>query len=104
MADSIYAVSQSLRPYSKYIKGRLLNNIELAIISKKKSDGLYHLRHLENKLYKPKNKYHFSGDGYILTNGPTFSAAALFCNAMKGQDRILLVGEETGEAGMGIMV
>lgn len=96
VADSIYAVSQSLRPYSKYIKGRLLNNIELAIISKKKSDGLYHLRHLENKLYKPKNKYHFSGDGYILTNGPTFSAAALFCNAMKGQDRILLVGEETG--------
>ena len=33
---------------------------------------------------------------YVLTNGPTFSASTLFCNAVKGQSNIKLAGEETG--------
>jgi C-terminal processing protease CtpA/Prc len=33
---------------------------------------------------------------YVLTNGLTFSASALFCNSIKGQSNVLLVGEETG--------
>ncbi len=32
----------------------------------------------------------------MLTNGLTFSASALFCNAVKGQSNVQLVGEETG--------
>ena len=32
----------------------------------------------------------------MLTSGLTFSASALFCNAVKGQPGIKLVGEETG--------
>lgn len=96
VADSLYALARSLKPYTKYIKGHLWNNIELAIITRKKADGLYHLRHLENKLYKPKLNHHYGGDVYVLTNGPTFSAATLFCNIVKGQPGILLVGEETG--------
>lgn len=96
VADTLFAVSKNLAPYTKYIKGKFLNNIELAFITHKKADGLYHLRHLENKLYKPKQSNHYNGDVYILTNGPTFSAAALFCNAVKGQPGIVLAGEETG--------
>ncbi|HMJ47894.1 MAG TPA: S41 family peptidase [Ferruginibacter sp.] len=96
VADSLYAVSRSLNPFTKYIKGNFLNNIELAIISRKKADGLYHLRHLENKLYTPRRNIGYKGDVYVLINGPTFSAAALFCNAIKGQPGILLIGEETG--------
>ncbi len=96
VADTLYAVSKTLRPYTKYIKNKFLNNVELAFITHKKSDGLYHLRHLENKIYQPKKNNHFNGEIYILTNGPTFSAAALLCNALKGQPGILLVGEETG--------
>jgi C-terminal processing protease CtpA/Prc len=32
----------------------------------------------------------------VLINGLTFSASSLFCNAVKGQKNITLVGEETG--------
>jgi C-terminal processing protease CtpA/Prc len=33
---------------------------------------------------------------YVLTSGPTFSASTLFCNAVKGQQNVKLIGEETG--------
>jgi C-terminal processing protease CtpA/Prc len=64
-------------------------------MTRKQDDGLYHLRHLEKKVYKPKKK-RFKGQVYVLTSGPTFSAATLFCNAVKGQQGITLLGEETG--------
>jgi hypothetical protein len=96
VADTLFAKTQSLAPYTKYIKGKFLNNIQLAFITHKKADGNYHLSHLENKLYKPKQANHYNGKIYVLTNGPTFSASALFCNAVKGQKDILLLGEETG--------
>ena len=32
----------------------------------------------------------------MLINGPTFSASTLFCNVVKGQSNVTLVGEETG--------
>lgn len=96
VADTLYSVSKSLHPYTKYIKGKFLNNIELLFITHKKKDGYYHLRYLEKKLFYPKNKHHYNGKLYVLTGGPTFSAAALFCNAVKGQDGITLIGEETG--------
>jgi C-terminal processing protease CtpA/Prc len=96
IADTLYAVTKNLGPYTQYIKGGFLNNIELFFISKKKEDGHYHIRHLENKLYKPKNTSHYNGSVYVLTTGPTFSAAALFSNVVKGQPGITLLGEETG--------
>ncbi len=96
VADTVYAVTKNLGPYTKYIKGKFLNNIALFFISRKKQDGLYHIGHLERKLYQPKKQNHYNGKVYVLTNGPTFSAAALFANAVKGQDGITLLGEETG--------
>ena len=47
-------------------------------------------------MYHPKTKNYFGGDLYVLINGQTFSASALFCNAIKGQQGITIVGEEAG--------
>lgn len=96
VADTAFAAVRSLGPYTKYIKGRLINNIGLFFLTRKREDGKYHFGLWERKLYKPKKLNHYGGDLYVLTNGLTFSASALFCNAVKGQPGIKLVGEETG--------
>jgi hypothetical protein len=96
IADTLFAVSKSLKPYTKHVKGSFLNNIELFFICRKKSDGLYHIRHMEKSVFRPKSSNHYNGKVYVLIGGPTFSAAALFANAVKGQPGITLVGEETG--------
>lgn len=96
VADSSYAVCKSLRPYSKYIKESFVNNLGLFLLTKKKNDGLYHFGRWERRWYKPKNENHFDGNLYVLINGSTFSAAALFSNAVKGQPGVTLIGEETG--------
>ena len=96
VADTAFAVAKSLRPYTRYIKRGFINNLGLFFLTKKNSDGLYHFGRWERKLYKPKNTNHFSGDLYVLINGSTFSASALFSNAVKGQPGIVLVGEEAG--------
>ena len=96
IADTSYSISKKLGDNTKYIKGKFLNNLGLFIFTKRKADGLYHFTHWENKTFHPKTRNHFAGDLYVLTAGPTFSASALFCNEVKGQPGILLVGEETG--------
>ncbi|MGB4845565.1 MAG: S41 family peptidase [Ferruginibacter sp.] len=96
VADTSFAVTKSLRPYSKYIKASFINNLGLFFLTKKNKDGLYHFGHWERKAYKPKVANHYSGNLYVLINGSTFSASSLFSNAVKGQPGILLVGEETG--------
>jgi C-terminal processing protease CtpA/Prc len=58
-------------------------------------------------LYHPKSNFHFNGQVYVLTNGPTFSASTLFCSAVKGQQNVQLIGEETGggwHGNSGIMI
>jgi hypothetical protein len=107
IADTCYAVAKSLKPYTKYIKGKGLNNIGLFFFSKKRKDGLYHFGYWERKTFKPKKANHFGGDLYVLTAGQTFSASTLFCNAVKGQPGITLVGEEAGggwHGNAGIMI
>lgn len=96
IADSIYAKSRDLAPYTKYIKGKWLNNIGMWSMSRRKKDGLFHIAIMEKKSFKPHRRNNFKGDVYILINGPTFSAASLVCNAVKGQSGTLLIGEETG--------
>lgn len=96
VADTSYAVARGLGPYTRYIKGRVFNNIGLLFLTRKKADGNYHFGLWERKLYHPKKLNHYTGDLYVLINGSTFSASALFCNAMKGQPGVLLLGEEAG--------
>ena len=96
VADTSYAVAKSLGPYTRYIKGHFINNLGLFVLTRKQKDGLYHFGLWERKMHYPKKVNHYDGDLYVLINGSTFSASALFCNAIKGQPGILLVGEETG--------
>lgn len=97
MTDSAFAASKSLAPYTKYIKQGLLTNIGLFFLTKKKkADGNYHFGFYERKMYQPKSRNHFEGKVYVLINGPTFSASTLFCNLVKGQENVKLVGEEAG--------
>lgn len=96
VADSVYAVAKTIGPYGKYIKGGFLNSLEMMFITRKKKDGQYHIGHLERKWYNPKKKNHYDGKVYVLINGPSFSATTLMCNTLKGQDGIMMVGEETG--------
>jgi hypothetical protein len=95
VADTLYTPSRGIGPYGKYIKGGILNSIEMFLISGKNKDGNYHMRYLENHFYKPK-KNSYKGKIYVLTGGPTFSASAIVCNVLKGQKDIILLGEETG--------
>ena len=107
VADSVYANSNTLKPYTKYFKGKWLNNIQLFFSTHKKNDGKYHLGYFENHFYKPRKKFHYNGKVYVLISGPTFSAAAVFANAVKGQSNVILAGEETGggwHGNSGIMI
>lgn len=96
VADTAEAVSRTLRPYTRYISHGFFNNIGLFFVTHKERDGRYHFGYWERHTFKPKRKNHFNGNIYVLTNGLTFSASSIFCNDVKGQDNIKLVGEETG--------
>jgi hypothetical protein len=96
VADTVFAISKSLRPYTRHISFGFFNNIGLLFVTHKEKDGYYHFGFWERHIFKPKRSNHFNGNVYVLTNGLTFSASSLFCNAVKGQQNITLVGEETG--------
>ncbi len=96
VADTVYSKEKFTGPYTKYLQGNIFNNIAMLFMTKKQADGNYHIGRLERKTYHVKTKNHYNGQAYILTNGATFSASTVFCNAVKGQTGITLVGEETG--------
>lgn len=96
VADTAYAISNTLKPYTKYISSGFFNNIGLFFVTHKEKDAKYHFGYWERHKFYPKQKNHFNGNVFVLTNGLTFSASSLFCNAVKGQKNIKLVGEETG--------
>ena len=96
VADTAYSVSKNFRPYTSHITSGFFNNLGLLFVTRKKEDGKYHFGYWERHTFRPKRSNHFAGQVYVLTNGLTFSASSLFCNAVKGQDNVTLVGEETG--------
>ena len=96
VADTAASIAKNFRPYSRYIKADFFDKPALVFLTRKKRDGRYHFGFWENRIVKPKRRSHFNGNVYVLTNGLTFSASALFCNAVKGQSNVLLIGEETG--------
>ena len=96
VADTATSVAKSLHPYARYIKNGFINSLGLTFFTGRKKDGRYHFGYWDRHTVKPKRKNHFSGNVYVLTNGLTFSASTLFCNSVKGQDNVKLVGEETG--------
>lgn len=96
VADTAAAIAKSFSPYSKYIKQGFINNIGLLFVTKKQKDGAYHFGYWERHWFYPKKNNHFDGKIFVLTNGLTFSASTIFCNAVKDQSNVTLVGEETG--------
>lgn len=96
VADTAYSISKNFSPYTSKIKSAFWSNLGLIFLTKKRKDGLYHFGYWERHLFKPKTKNHFDGKVYVLINGPTFSASTLFCNAVKGQSNVTIVGEEAG--------
>jgi len=96
VADTLYSKTKFTGKYTKHLQAGFFNNIAMFFMTKRKADGNFHMGYLERKLYKPKKKNHYDGNVYVLINGATFSASSVFCNAVKGQPGITLVGEETG--------
>jgi hypothetical protein len=96
VADSAYSIAKNFSPYTQKIKSGFWSNLGLMLLSKKRKDGLYHFGYWERHVFTPKKKNHFDGKVYVLINGPTFSASTLFCNAVKGQSNVTIVGEEAG--------
>ncbi len=96
VADSAYSIAKNFNGFTKHISSGFFNNLGLILLSRKRDDGKYHFGFWENHTFKPKRKNHFNGNTYVLINGLTFSASSLFCNSVKGQPGVTLVGEETG--------
>ena len=96
VADTAYSNDKGFGPFTKHVSSGFFNNIGLLFVTRKEKDGKYHFRYWEHHTFKPKRSNHFNGEVYVLINGLTFSASTLFCNSVKGQQNITLVGEETG--------
>src|ERR1035437_6979022 len=106
-----FAGGSHLKNFFRYsfnsIRKKEINNLGLLLFTRKGNDGRYHFGYWERHIIKPKQKNHFSGNVYVLTNGLTFSASSLFCNAVKGESNVTLVGENTGggwHGNSGIMI
>jgi Peptidase family S41 len=95
IGDSVFAITNSLHG-KKHIKHWLQYYIFSHVICKKKNDGLYHNQRFEQHYYNPATKNHFDGKVYIVQGGFTFSAATMFAGALKNQQNVTIVGEETG--------
>ncbi|MBO9570704.1 MAG: peptidase S41, partial [Chitinophagaceae bacterium] len=100
VADSLYALKRSSK-YREYIKMQPLYWFATLFITKKRSDGNFHFGYFERHKFKPRKKYHYNGNIYILTGGNSFSATTLFAQLLKGQSNVKIVGEETGGGSYG---
>jgi Peptidase family S41 len=96
VADSVFSVSKNLSPFTRHISSGFFDNLGLLFVTRKRKDGNYHFGYWTRHVFLPKRKNHFDGKVFVLTNGLTFSASSLFCNALKGQSNVTLAGEETG--------
>jgi hypothetical protein len=100
IADSLYAIQRN-NIYGKYQQHRIFNWLFLQLMTKKKTDGFYHFRFYEKRMFKPKKKYHYDGNVYVLSGGNTFSASTLFMSIVTPQDNVFIVGEESGGGAYG---
>ena len=100
IADSLYAIKRKSN-YSSYIQWQPVYWLMMQFITKKRADGKYHFGYFEKHYFKPRKKFHYTGNVYILTGGNSFSATTLFAKALKGQDNVKIVGEETGGGAYG---
>lgn len=100
IGDTLVAVSKKSQ-YDRYVKNHFWNRLFIGFFTKKKKDGLYHFGYFERHYFSPKKRDHFDGKVYVLIGGNSFSATTLFANAVRTQDNVTLIGEETGGGAYG---
>ncbi|TDH25120.1 hypothetical protein EXU57_13490 [Segetibacter sp. 3557_3] len=100
IADTVAAISRSFT-HRQHIKPWFIYWLSMHVTGRKKQDGRIHFSYFENHRFKPKRKNHFDGKTYLVAGGYSFSAATLFVSALKGQDNVTVVGEETGGGSYG---
>lgn len=100
LADSLYAIKKG-SAYSKHLKNYTAYWLMMSMVTRKRNDGKFHFGYFERKEFRPYKKRHFNGQVYLLTGGNTFSAASIFVKKLKGQDNVVIIGEETGGGAYG---
>lgn len=95
IGDTVVAISRKFK-YGNFIHPSLVYWFAMNFGAKKREDGKIHFRHYEQKVYERKGRFHFNGQIYLIQGGLTFSAATMFIANLKGQEKVTLVGEETG--------
>ncbi|HJV20958.1 MAG TPA: S41 family peptidase [Sediminibacterium sp.] len=95
IGDTVAAISRKFR-YSRYIQPIVPFWLAMNFGAVKAADGAIHYRRYEQHYYPPKTKHHFNGNIYLLQGGYTFSAATMFIAALKGQENVTVIGEESG--------
>jgi len=101
LADTLAAISRRYH-YGRYIHPSWIYRFSMMFTThRKRSDGRYHFGYMEKHYFKPKKKNHFNGDVYIIQGGYSFSATTLFVHALKGQQNVTVVGEESGGGAYG---
>jgi C-terminal processing protease CtpA/Prc len=102
LLDSAFVVYDSV--YANIRKPSLSSELDTKLIrffarnfwSKKLPNGGI-LNKATAKVHKPRKRFHFDGTTYILTNGGSFSAAAIFASiAQQNSKKVFVVGRETG--------
>ncbi len=101
VADSAVAKHNGLGSYKRYFKGGWLNSMVLFFTIRKAEDNEYHFRYWEKHFFRPHKRNFYNGRVFVLISGPTFSAATLFAHGVKGQENVLLIGEEAGGGAYG---
>ena len=100
IADTVAAISRQFR-HGRYIKPWFIYWLSMQVTGRKMQDGRIHFRYFERHHFQPKKRNHFDGHIYVLAGGYTFSAATLVTGALKGQENVTVVGEETGGGAYG---
>ncbi|BDQ12849.1 S41 family peptidase [Sediminibacterium sp. TEGAF015] len=95
VADSVVATNRKLT-YGKYIQHSWMYWLAMNLGAHKATDGSIHYRRFEQHYFQPYTKNKFSGQVYLVQGGYTFSATTMVVGALKGQENIKVVGEESG--------
>lgn len=95
VADSVVATNRKLK-YGKHIQHSWMYWLAMNLGAHKAEDGSIHYRRFERHYFQPNTNNAFKGQVYLVQGGYTFSAATLVVGALKGQDNIKVVGEESG--------
>lgn len=95
IGDSVVAISRKFN-YARYINPSFIYWVSMNFGGTKSADGLIHYRKYEKHFYMPIIKNHYAGNVFLLQGGNTFSAATMFIAALKDQENITVLGEESG--------